>query len=374
MKISIFSAFYPFRGGIAQFNAKLFRELEKDHEVCAFTFKKQYPDFLFPGKSQFVDDNEKVDKIPAKRIVSTFNPFTYFNAAKKIRQANPDVFISNYWMSLFGFFTGIMASGQSKQTTKIALIHNLIPHEPRFFDKWLNSFFLKRYDGFIVMSEAVKIDLIKSKSDAKFIQLEHPWYDHFGELIEQSEARNELKILQNKKTLLFFGLIRDYKGLDLLINAFSRLNDEFQLVIAGEVYGNPEKYENQIANSPSKERIFFFNRYIPDNEVKFYFSASDVCILPYRSATQSGITATSFHFEIPVIATKVGGLEETVKDNVNGLIVDQPDAELIKSAIQKYFMDGTKEKFQHTLRMEKSGNSWKQFAESLVLFTKSLKK
>lgn len=374
MKISIFSAFYPFRGGIAQFNAKLYRELERENEIEAFTFKKQYPDFLFPGTSQFVEENENVDKIPAKRIVSTFNPFSYFKAAREIRNSNPEVFISNYWMSFFGVFMGIMANKQRNSTSKIAIIHNLIPHEPRFFDKWLNSFFLKRFDGFVVMSDKVKHDLLKSKPGAKFIQLEHPWYDHFGDILDSTESKQRLKILEDKKTLLFFGLIRDYKGLDLLIDAFSELDDSYQLLIAGEVYGNPGKYESQISNSVSKERIFFFNKYIPDDEVKYFFSAADVCILPYRSATQSGITATSFHFEVPIIATNVGGLHETVKNEQNGLIVEKQDSESIKQAIHNYFDKGLKEKFRQSIRKEKSENSWGQFAESLILFANSLYK
>ncbi len=372
MKISIFSAFYPFRGGIAQFNARLVRSLEKENEVSAFTFKKQYPDFLFPGTSQFVGENDLVDKIEAKRIVSTFNPFTYLRAARTIKNTNPALFITNYWMSFFGIFMGLLASKQKKETVKLAIIHNLIPHEKRFFDKWLNSFFLKRYDGFIVMSDSVRNDLLTSKPDAKYIQLNHPWYDHFGEKIAVSEACEKLKISPLKKTILFFGLVRDYKGLDLLIDAFSELNDEYQLVIAGEVYSNLQKYESQIAASKAKDRIYFFNQYVPDTDVQLYFSAADVCVLPYRTATQSGITATSFHFEVPIIATNVGGLKEIIGKSELGLIVEEPNSILLKEAISSYFENNMKEKFQINIRKEKESNTWAKFANSLISFSKTL--
>jgi glycosyltransferase involved in cell wall biosynthesis len=371
MKISIFAAFYPFRGGIAQFNAQLFRSLEKKHQVTAFTFKKQYPDFLFPGTSQFVDSADSVDQIPAKRIVSTFNPFTYFSAARSIRNSSPDIFITNYWMSFFGLFMGVMARRQSKKTTKIAILHNLVPHEKRFFDFWLNRFFVNRFDAFIVMSESVEDELKILKPSAKFIRLNHPWYNHFGELLDRTEARKTLEIHPDKKTILFFGLIREYKGLDLLIEAFSQLSDSYQLLIAGEIYGNEEHYLTQIRSSKAVDRIHFFNRYIPNAEVSLFFSASDVCVLPYRSATQSGITAASFHFEVPIIATNVGGLKEIIGEDKLGIIVAEPKVDLLQAALVRFFEENLSGKFKQNIKAEKKNNSWSKFAESLVLFAET---
>lgn len=373
MKISIFSAFYPFRGGIAQFNASLFRALEKKNQVKAFTFKKQYPNFLFPGKSQFVSDNDVADKIPAERIVSTFNPFTYFKASRIIRKSEPDIFITNYWMSFFGIFMGLFSSKLPDGTKKVAIIHNLIPHEPRFFDKWLNRFFVKRYYCFVVMSDSVEKDVLSLKPKAKILRLNHPWYDHFGEKQDVIEARKKLNVDPNKKTLLFFGLIRDYKGLDILIEAFSKLPEDYQLIIAGEVYSNLKKYKDLISNSVSKDQIFFFNQYIPDSEVTTYFSAADVCVLPYRTATQSGITATSFHFEVPMIVTDVGGLKDIVGHDKMGLVIAEPDAVLLKNGILQYFEEGLKEKFSRTIKLEKENNSWANFADSVVLFAEYCK-
>jgi glycosyltransferase involved in cell wall biosynthesis len=372
MKISIFSAFYPFRGGIAQFNARLYRELEKSNEVKAFTFKKQYPNFLFPGTTQFVDSTDTSDKIPADRIVSTFNPITYFSAARKINSSKPDLFIANFWMSFFGIFLALFSKRLPKSTKKIAIVHNLIPHEPRFFDKWLIQYFLKQYDAFVVMSDAVRSDLLNFKPDAKCIQMNHPWYDHFGEKIDPSVARTELQLDETKKTLLFFGLIRDYKGLDLLLDAFNQLDNSYQLLIVGEVYSKREMYQHKITSSKNKNRIHFINKYVPDSEVNIYFSAADLCVLPYRTATQSGITATSFHFDVPILATNVGGFKTQIEAPGMGIVVDCPDSFLIQKGIEKYFNENLKSQFVKAIHVEKSGNTWEMYSEKLISFCQEL--
>lgn len=373
MKVSIFSAFYPFRGGIAQFNASLFRALEKDNEVKAFTFKNQYPNFLFPGTTQFVDDQDSSDKIPAERIVSTFNPLTYFSASNKLKESQPDVFIANFWMSFFGVFLGFFAKRLPDSTKKIAIIHNLIPHEPRFFDKWLIRYFLNRYDAFVVMSDAVREDLQQFKPEAKFIQMNHPWYDHFGGKMDVSVAREKIGISSTKKTLLFFGLIRDYKGLDLLLDAFNSLDGSYQLLIVGEVYSKLDLYQSKIDQSPNKERIHFLNKYIQDSEVNLYFSAADLCVLPYRTATQSGITATSFHFDVPILATNVGGFKSQIEEPGTGIVVDNPDAILIQKGIEKYFNENLKNQFVKAIHVEKSKNTWEMYAGKLISFCQELR-
>jgi glycosyltransferase involved in cell wall biosynthesis len=370
-KVAVFSAFYPFRGGIAQFNAKLYRALEKISDVKAYTFKKQYPDLLFPGKSQYVTNNDIADKIPADRIVSTFNPLTYVKAASKIKSFKPDVFIANFWMSFFSLFMSRMARKQDKDVKKIALIHNLIPHERRFFDRYLIMKMLKSYDAFVVLSDAVERDLLHMLPNAKYLKLEHPWYDHFGENIPKEEARLKLKLSEKKKTLLFFGLIRDYKGLDVLLKAFSELDDSYQLIIAGEIYGKSDKYLGLIENSKNKN-IFLFNQYIPDDEVNIYFSAADLCVLPYRSATQSGITGTSFHFEVPVIASDVGGLRESLKDGLLGEVVESENPEALQRAILDAFKGENIENLKSQIKKEKSLNGWDAFAEKLLEFAYNL--
>jgi glycosyltransferase involved in cell wall biosynthesis len=375
MKVSIFSTFYPFRGGIAQFSALLFRSLEKKHTVKAFTFKRQYPNFLFPGETQYVTENDQVDQIPSEQILDSINPITYLNAAKKINAYQSDIYISNYWMTFFGPSLGVISRFLNKNTKQIAIIHNMIPHEKRFFDKPFNRFYLKRIDGFVVMSDIVLKDLLSLKPEAKFIQLNHPTYNHFGDSVDQQTAIQKLKIADKKHTLLFFGFIREYKGLDLLIDAMAMLDDRYQLIIAGEVYGSFDAYQEQINNSSARERIHLFNKYISDEEVPVYFSAADVCVLPYKSATQSGITAISNHFNLPVIATDVGGLKESIEDQQNGLIVKDVSVEALKNSIEHYFSNNLKEKFTKTLKernLTENGNSWDNFTEKLMSFAESI--
>lgn len=371
MKISIFSAFYPFRGGIAQFNTRLAKELKKEHEISCFTFKKQYPDFLFPGKTQFVDE-KSIDPTHAQRIVSTFNPFTYFSASKRINESSPSLFITNYWMTFFGPFMGFLAKKQGKQVKKIAILHNLVPHEKRFFDTFFNRYFVKNYDGFVVLSNAVKNDLLHLKPTAKFLRIEHPLYDHFGEKLNPLEAKKALGINENRTTLLFFGIIRDYKGLDNLIQAMQLLPDNFQLVIAGEVYGDVRKYTELIAASGKSESIYFFNQYIADEEVHRFFSVADLCVLPYRTATQSGVTAIAHFFNIPVLATNVGGLKETIQHLVTGYIIEHSDPKEIASGIINYFHTHDSEKTQYALNQLNKERSWENFARQLLAFSSKI--
>lgn len=374
MRISVFSSFYPFRGGIAQFNARLFRSFEKKHTVSAFTFTKQYPNFLFPGKTQFVDVKDKVDPIQAERIVNPFNPFTYFAAAKRIRRAEPEIFVSNYWMTFFGICFGFLSRRLNEKTVRIALIHNLIPHEPRFFDRFFSRYYINGHDGYIVMSDSVEKDLLQLRPDAKYIKIAHPWYDHFGEKLNRTEACEYLKLDAAKINLLFFGLIRDYKGLDVLLDAFDLLPDNYQLIIAGEIYGNSEKYLKQIENLKSKDRIQLIDRYIADDEVKYFFSAADCCVLPYRTATQSGITASSFHFEVPVLVTDVGGLKEAVESIGAGIAVSAAQPLLLAEGIIKLTEKEGLAVCRANISKAKDENSWDHFSASLIDFASTISK
>jgi glycosyltransferase involved in cell wall biosynthesis len=372
MRFSLFSAFYPFRGGIAQFNACLYRALEKLHPVKAYTFTVQYPSLLFPGKTQFVTADDVADPIPAERIVHGFNPLTYKRAADIIRRENPDVLVVNYWMTFFGYCLAVLGKNQNASTRRVAILHNLIPHEPRFFDRFLTRMFVKQFDGFVVMSRVVEQQLLSINPGAATCFLPHPWYYQFGERVSKSDACQTLSIRADKKTILFFGLIRDYKGLDLLIDAFTGLDESYQLVIAGEVYSQAEKYRAQIAASTAKERIHFFDRYIQDTEVKSFFSAADLCVLPYRSATQSGVIATAYQFEVPVLVTDVGGLKEAVQEVNGGVVVAAPEAEVIRGGIQQFFQGDTKNQLQQNIKNAKAQHSWEHFAETLIRFSKTL--
>ncbi|MBD0403314.1 glycosyltransferase [Flammeovirga sp. EKP202] len=372
MRIAFLSTFYPYRGGIAQFGGALYKALEQQgHEVKAFTFSRQYPDFLFPGKSQYVDEKDNSDHIPSEELLDSINPLTYLKTAKEIRAYQPDVLVTQFWMSFFGPSCGTVAHFVGKDCKVVGILHNVIPHEGRFFDKPFTKYFLKPHDAFVTMSEAVESDLRKYEPMKPSALRPHPLYDHFGEIEEKDEARRTLKINEELKTILFFGFIRDYKGLDLLIEAFGLMDDSYQLVIAGEVYGSFESYDKLIQENKNKERIHCFNQYISDQEVATYFSASDVCVLPYRSATQSGVTAVSLHFEVPLIATDVGGLKELIKPGETGEIVAEADVNLLFDGIERFF-ENDAAVYQGHIQDLKVEMSWDKFGENLIQFIEKL--
>jgi glycosyltransferase involved in cell wall biosynthesis len=371
MKISIFSAFPPFRGGISQFSTKLSESLEKKHELFLVTFKKQYPNWLFPGKSQydFNQNNELKSKI--NRIVSTFSISTYFKAISAIKREKSSVFITNYWMTFFAPFMGFIARKLPKDMVKVAIVHNLIPHEKRIFDGAFNSYFLNSYDGYVALSEFVYNDLKKFVDEKKIIHIPHPPYNQFGDKIKRSEARKKLMIDPSKHTFLFFGIIRKYKGLDLLIQAFDNLDDSFQLIIAGEVYGKEDEISSLIAKNKNKERILFHNNFIPDSEISTYFSASDYLVLPYRSGTQSGVSAIANHFAIPILATDTGGLTETLNLETD-IIIKQANPESILHTLEE-----SKNKILNSSSLQNEqiqSISWESFSDKLEEFIKSLQK
>lgn len=373
MKIALLSTFFPFRGGIAQFNANIFRELEKTQDVKAFTFKRQYPNFLFPGETQYVTEKDQVDKIPATQVLDTVNPLTYFSTAKKIKQFGPDVLIMKYWMTFFAPSLGLV-SKKLKKAKRICILDNLIPHEKRFFDTAFNNYFVKQIDGFVVMSDKVLVDLLSVKPNAAYIRIDHPLYDHFGAVKTKEVACASLGLDPSKKYVLFFGFIRDYKGLDLLIEAMKSVDESVELIVAGEVYGTFDKYQELIDRLQLRKRIHLFNQYISDSEVTDFFSAVDVCVLPYKSATQSGITAISYHFDLPVIATDVGGLKETIKHGETGLIVDAISSEAIARSISHYFERDSKSVFFSAIQKFKKENSWETFTDKMLAFIDGLKK
>ena len=366
MRIAYLSTFYPFRGGIAQFNALLYHALKKQgYETKAFTFSCQYPSILFPGKTQYVSDADNAIHVDSEAILNSVNPFSYETTFRKILDWEPDVLVMSYWMSFFAPSLGHVANRLKRRGVKVVcVIHNAIPHEPHFFDKPLAKLFFNQCTDFVVMSNTVKDDLLSLKPDAHYKYLPHPLYNHFGDKMPQKEALHHLGMNPEKKTLLFFGLIRDYKGLDLLIQAMSSLDDSYQLLIAGECYGSFEKYEALIAQSSAKNRIKTFNRYIDDTQVSIFFSSADLLVLPYKSATQSGVIPVAYHFDLPVLATDVGGLRETLEPSGTGLIC-QANADSLSRHITQFFRLG-KEPFQTSILQEKEKLSWEKFAIELM--------
>ncbi len=373
MKIAVLSCFYPYRGGISQFNACLYGELSKEHIVKAFNFKRQYPEFLFPGKTQFVTADDEAVPVESESLLDTANPFTYISTYKAIRDWKPDLLIVRYWMSYFAPSLGYITRRMKKHCKVISILDNVVPHEPHFFDTPLTRYFLKGSTGSVTLCEAVSKDLLRINPDAKFTVIPHPLYSHFGEKMDRAEAERRLGLEPGRKNILFFGLIRTYKGLDILLEAFGKLSDEYQLIIAGEPYGSFDKYQEIIDRLPGKDRIFMDLKYIKDSEVSQYFSAADVAVLPYRSATQSGISSVSYHFEVPMIVTDVGGLKEAIGDTGTGLVASDCSSEAILAEIHRYFGNpSTSRNCIENIRLEKERLSWKTFADRLLEFAGQL--
>lgn len=371
MKIAILSCFYPYRGGISQFNACLYGELGRHHTVRAFNFTRQYPEFLFPGKTQYVTSDDNAVPVESTSLLDTANPFTYGKTSRAILDWKPDLLLTRYWMSYFAPSLGYVTRHvQGKGCKVISILDNVVPHERRFFDTPLTKYFLGGSDGFVTMCQAVADNLSSLRPDAKYAVIPHPLYTHFGARKERGVAEQELGLEAGKKNILFFGLIRDYKGLDILLEAFSSLPEDYQLIIAGEPYGSFAKYQDIIDRIPDNGRIHLFLKYIKDSDVSAFFSAADVAVLPYRSATQSGISSISYHFEVPMIVTDVGGLKETIGDRGTGLVVKSCSPDAVRSEIEKYFSDPCiRENCISNIRKEKERLSWKEFCRKLLEFS-----
>jgi glycosyltransferase involved in cell wall biosynthesis len=350
----------------------MYRSFEKKHSVNAVTFNRQYPDFLFPGETQYVTENDPSDKIPSERLLDTINPFSYLRTARSIRKNAPDILVMKYWMTFFGPALGAVSKRMLPTTKRICVLDNLIPHEKRFFDGFCNRYFLRHTDGYVVMSNSVLNDLLAMKPDAKYLRIDHPLYDHFGAKLNRMDACTQLGLPTDRKFALFFGFIRDYKGLDLLIEAFKSVDDTIDLIIAGEVYGSFENYQEMIDNSGVKNRIHVFNQYIGDADVPAFFSVADVCVLPYKSATQSGITSISYHFNVPIIATDVGGLKETIEDGKTGIIVKTPAPGPIAEGINTFFKAQKALEFDPHIEAYKKNHSWDNFTTQLLDFAEKL--
>ena len=367
MKIIMLSTAYPLRGGIAHFVGLLYNELSKEHEVKVITFKRQYPSILFPGKSQ-LESGDTVEKINTEVLVDSINPFNWIKVGLKIKQERPDLLIFKYWMPFFApCFATISRIAKKNLITKVLTIcDNVIPHERKPGDISFTKYFFKAVDYFVLLSERVRADLLMIKPDARIKVLPHPVYSNFGLPIDKEKARNYLK-LKDEKLILFFGFIRDYKGLDVLFNSLKILKAEtdLRLIVAGEFYSNREKYLKLAEELGIKENLLLFTDFIPTSEVKYYFSASDCVILPYRDATQSGIVQIAMNFRKPVIATNVGGLSEVIENGKTGFIVEKENPTALAGAIKKFYSENKEEEFVKNISVEVKKYSWKNFVDGI---------
>jgi len=367
MRISIIGPFQPFRGGISDFNTALFIELDKSHDIQVINYSTQYPKILFPGKTQYKNNADELFK--SERILSSINPLSWNKTANKIIEFQPDIVVFHYWMPFFvPALRKISKSLKKNIDAKIIVIcHNLIPHENHNFAQFFTKIFIKNIAQFIVMSESVKSDLLKIVPNAKFKLIPHPIYNIFGNTIDKKIARKNLDI-KAKNVVLYFGLIREYKGLDILLNSIpiikQELND-FIIIVAGECYGKTEKYYDIIEKLKIQDSVDLRLKFIPDNEVADYFSAADVVALPYRTATQSGITQIAYNFNRPVIVSDVGGLAEIVPNGKVGYVV-KPQSEDFANAIIKFFKEDNFEEFSKNIEPHKQLFSWEKFVNNLM--------
>lgn len=371
MKIAFLSVFHPFRGGIAQFNEQLYNAFKKEHDIKAFNFTTQYPNFLFPGKTQYVEDTNDL-KFDSTRVLSSVNPISYIQTVKEIKSYQPDILIIGYWMPFMAPSLGFVAGKLSKKIKVISIVHNAIPHERKIIDQPFTRYFLNRSTGFVTLSNAVKKDIQYLNKKANILEVKHPVYSQYINNNNEVFSRKELNINIKDKVVLFFGLIRNYKGLDVLIESFSYLDDSYKLLIAGEVYGDATIYTSKIKALKLEDKVVFHNKFIPDDDVQTYFNASDVCVLPYKTATQSGITAIANHFNIPQIVTDVGGLKETIIEGKTGLVVSERTPENIAETIRFYFDNELKLEMSQNIAQEKQENTWPKMAMKIIDFAKMM--
>lgn len=370
MKVIIIGPSHPYRGGIAAFTDRLATEFVKEGvDIEVFTFKLQYPAFLFPGKTQF-SDAKATNGFPIYRKVNSINPLNWIKVGKEIRKKKPDLVIFTYWMTFFAPCFGKMARiiRKNRYTKCIGLIHNMLPHEKSRLDRIVPPYFVKVMDGFVALSDSVLSDVENmDKRHKPKVFVPHPLYDHFGEIEDKLLAINKLNLDKNYRYILFFGLVRAYKGLDLLIEAFAdgRLRKyPVKLIVAGEFYDDPKPYFEQIERLGLKEHIIINNEYIPDGKVKDYFNAADIVVQPYKSATQSGVTQVAYHFEKPMLVTHVGGLREIVLDGKVGYVVE-PQPLAIADALVDFFENDRYDAFVDGVREEKKKYEWSKLTEAI---------
>lgn len=374
MRIGIAGTTWPYRGGLAAFNERLARQfMAEGHEVEIFTFTLQYPDFLFPGKTQYSDSPEPAD-LSITRTMNSINPFSWFSTARKIQKAKIDLLVIKFWIPLMAPCLGTIARlCRRKGIRVVSILDNVIPHEPHFWDKWLIRYFVRSVDRFIAMSESVQKDCLAFRPKGPVMLNPHPLYDNFGQAVPKDKARQQLNLPQDKTILLFFGFIRDYKGLDLLMKAYKKAYQEnLLLVVAGEFYNNGAQYNELEKELGLAGQIVWRTDFIPDDQVRYYFSAADLIVQPYKTATQSGVTQIAYHFERPMLVTNVGGLAEIVPNGKVGYVCEVNEND-IAEAIGSFAQMNAKERdelFLPNIQTQKQKYAWSAMTAKIYENTK----
>lgn len=370
MKITFLGPAHPYRGGIATFNERLARQfISECKEVDIRTFSLQYPGFLFPGKTQYTD-NPAPEGIRILREINAINPLNWLCRGFRLRNEKPDILLVRYWTPFLAPCLGTLARivRSNKYTVVISLVDNALPHEKHPGDRCLTKFFINSIDGAAVLSDTVERDVVDLRKDIPVSMAPHPLFDNYGEKISRREALGALKLDPDFSYLLFFGFVRNYKGLDILLKAFSNpelKKKKLKLLIAGEFYENEGSYRKLASESGIEKDVIFFNRFIKDDEVKLFFCAADLVVQPYKTATQSGVTQIAYHFDKPMLVTDVGGLKETVAHEKCGYVV-KPEPEDISAAIIDFFSRDRNEEFTECVRKEKVKFSWNRMTDAVT--------
>jgi len=368
--IIIIGPAWPLRGGLSTYNERLAMEFRNNGmSVSIETFSLQYPGFLFPGKSQYTDQPAPPD-LEINATINSINPISWFKTGQRIRKLKPDIVVFRYWLPFMGPSLGTIARRikRNKHTRIVTIMDNVIPHEKRPGDRIFTKYFIKPVDAFITMSEKVLDDLKKIESKKPASYCPHPLYDNFGSLVDKIEARKHLGLDPESRYLLFFGFIRDYKGLDLLIKAFSVQaikKSGIRLIVAGEFYSGRDETLESIKRYQLEDQVILKTEYIPDEDVRYFFCASDLVVQPYKSATQSGISQIAYHFNKPMIVTKVGGLPKIVPDGEVGYVAEV-DALSIAEKISMYFDRSREQEFTENIKLRKQLFSWDRMVRQII--------
>lgn len=383
MKIVIIGTAYPMRGGIAQYNSILYKCLSEKNEVKIFSFKRQYPEFLFPGKTQY-ETGEPAFKIPEdKNVISvdSLNPINWIFTAFKIRKENPELLIYKYWIPFFApcFFTISFMVKMFRKTKVLFICDNVIPHEKRIGDKFFTKLVFSIVNYYIVQSRTVENDLKKFNKSGKPYKLSpHPLYNIFGDKVDKPEARRFIEENYNikfntEKVILFFGYIRKYKGLVYLLEAMPGILKDIKvkLLIAGEFYDDEKPYKEKIKELKLEDNILLLSDFMPDEKVRYFFSACDCLVLPYTDATQSGIVQIAYYYDKPVIVTDVGGLSEVVISEKTGIIINPGNVNEIADAVKKFYNENLESDFSENIKEEKKKYSWEMFVRNILDLTEN---
>ncbi len=368
-KIVIMGSAHPLRGGLSAYNERLAREfIAEGNDVTLYTFSLQYPSIFFPGKTQYSDEPAP-SGLKIRVRINSVNPLNWIIVGLELRRIKPDLIVVKFWIPFMAPCLGTICriARLGRKTRVVSVVDNIIPHEKRPGDNLLARFWVGSVHGFVAMSHSVMKELEGFNRRKSRMFCPHPLYDNFGKPVLKSEALTNLRLNPDNRYILFFGFIRDYKGLDLLIRAMAddritRLG--VKLIVAGEFYTDPEPYLAMVAELDLKESIIMYNDFIPDHQVVNYFCACDLVVQPYKSATQSGVSQIAYHFNKPMIITDVGGLSEIVPDGRVGYVVP-PDPQAIATAVFRYFSEEREEEFSANAAIEKQKYLWSKMTSAI---------